>query len=421
MCRDSLNVTAAVSYSGKKGANRVSVASDFRIFIRVRWAWMLITAMFLYGIGVGILAPMNAVYLKDDIGLTKVEIAVVFMSSLLLNMVFTICVGFISDKLKSRKRIPMVAAVLCAAGLLLYMQADGFVLALLGMALATAPSGMIMGQMFAMARNHFTRWAPGIVEMSQLWLRATFSVGFFTGLLLGANIFLIASFQGVLWGNLFGYVALFAILVFYREVSVEPVSGKPKGGEPFSLVMLIALLLLLCADAIRGLYLPLVVNERFGDPRLASYIWSAQAIFELLFMTIAGYWAAKYGSIRIIILGGVCAFITYITYATVDYLPVFFIVQPLYSIFVSILLGVAMGYVQRMFLHRTGFGASVYVFITQTASLIGYVLPLMIKGITPNIFYIPAALVIVSLTTIVIFMFKEQKMKRITNRPQISH
>nr|WP_306220281.1 MFS transporter [Cohnella sp. WQ 127256] len=382
---------------------------------------MLITAMFLYGIGVGILAPMNAVYLKDDIGLTKVEIAVVFMSSLLLNMVFTICVGFISDKLKSRKRIPMVAAVLCAAGLLLYMQADGFVLALLGMALATAPSGMIMGQMFAMARNHFTRWAPGIVEMSQLWLRATFSVGFFTGLLLGANIFLIASFQGVLWGNLFGYVALFAILVFYREVSVEPVSGKPKGGEPFSLVMLIALLLLLCADAIRGLYLPLVVNERFGDPRLASYIWSAQAIFELLFMTIAGYWAAKYGSIRIIILGGVCAFITYITYATVDYLPVFFIVQPLYSIFVSILLGVAMGYVQRMFLHRTGFGASVYVFITQTASLIGYVLPLMIKGITPNIFYIPAALVIVSLTTIVIFMFKEQKMKRITNRPQISH
>ncbi|WP_256758031.1 MFS transporter [Cohnella sp. WQ 127256] len=399
----------------------MSVASDFRIFIRVRWAWMLITAMFLYGIGVGILAPMNAVYLKDDIGLTKVEIAVVFMSSLLLNMVFTICVGFISDKLKSRKRIPMVAAVLCAAGLLLYMQADGFVLALLGMALATAPSGMIMGQMFAMARNHFTRWAPGIVEMSQLWLRATFSVGFFTGLLLGANIFLIASFQGVLWGNLFGYVALFAILVFYREVSVEPVSGKPKGGEPFSLVMLIALLLLLCADAIRGLYLPLVVNERFGDPRLASYIWSAQAIFELLFMTIAGYWAAKYGSIRIIILGGVCAFITYITYATVDYLPVFFIVQPLYSIFVSILLGVAMGYVQRMFLHRTGFGASVYVFITQTASLIGYVLPLMIKGITPNIFYIPAALVIVSLTTIVIFMFKEQKMKRITNRPQISH
>lgn len=69
--------------------------------------------------------------------------------------------------------------------------------------------------------------------------------------------------------------------------------------------------------------MPLVVNERFGDPRLASYIWSAQAVFELLFMTLAGYWAAKYGSKRIIVLSSVCALVTYLTYATVDYLPVF--------------------------------------------------------------------------------------------------
>lgn len=37
-------------------------------------------------------------------------------------------------------------------------------------------------------------------------------------------------------------------------------------GEPFSLIMLFAILLLSCADAIRGLYLPLVVHELFGDP-----------------------------------------------------------------------------------------------------------------------------------------------------------
>ncbi|QMV44826.1 MFS transporter [Cohnella cholangitidis] len=369
---------------------------------------MLIAAMFLYGIGVGILAPMNAIYMQEGIGLTKNEIAVIFAASLLLNMTFTMSVGFMSDKLQRRKPIPMVAAFLCALGIGLYMQADGFAFALLGMALATAPSGMIMGQMFAMARNHFTRMAPNIVEMSQLWLRATFSVGFFTGLLLGANIYLVASFEGVLWGNLLGYAALLVLLFFYREVLAEPGSRSAKGGEPFSLVMLFALLLLSCADAIRGLYLPLVVNERFGDPRLASYIWSAQAVFELLFMTLAGYWAAKYGSKRIIVISSVCALVTYLTYTSVDYLPVFFIVQPVYSFFVSVLLGVAMGYVQRMFLHRAGFGASLYVFITQTASLVGFMLPVLIEGITPNIFYIPTALVLVSLAIMIPVMLREK-------------
>ncbi|MBB6675109.1 MFS transporter [Cohnella nanjingensis] len=374
----------------------MSISSDFRTFIRFRSVWVLIAAMFLYGVGVGILAPMNAIYLQNDVGLSKSQIAVVFSVSLLLNMALTISVGFFSDKLRRKKRIPLVAAGLCIVGILLYMRADSFGTALAGMSVAVAPSGMIMGQLFAMARNHFARLQPGIVEMAQLWLRTTYSVGFFAGLLLGANIFLIASFRGVLWGNLSGYVLLFALLLLYREALADPGAPPARGGEPFSLALLVALLLLLCADAIRGLYLPLVVNARFGDPRLMSYIWSTQAIFELIFMTLAGYWAARYGSRKVILFSGALALATYLVYATVDSLPVFFLMQPVYSFFVSVLYGVAMGVVQRMFLQRTGFGASLYVFISQTASLIGYFLPLTIEGVTPRIFYIPAALVLAS-------------------------
>lgn len=146
-----------------------------------------------------------------------------------MNMTITMSVGFLSDKLQRRKPIPMVAAFLCVLGIGLYMQADGFAFALLGMALATAPSGMIMGQMFAMARNHFTRMAPNIVEMSQLWLRATFSVGFFAGLLLGANIYLVASFEGVLWGNLLGYAGLLAILFFTARCLPNRAADRLKG------------------------------------------------------------------------------------------------------------------------------------------------------------------------------------------------
>ena len=74
-------------------------------------------------------------------------------------------------------------------------------------------------------------------------------------------------------------------------------------------------------------------------------------------------------------------------------LLVFFLVQPLYSFYVSVLYGVVMGYVQRMFHTRVGFGSSVYVFLFQMASLIGYALPFMIEGYKPQIFIIPTVLV----------------------------
>ncbi|MCR8643235.1 MFS transporter [Paenibacillus sp. N1-5-1-14] len=383
---------------------------DFHAFITVRGAWLLMITLFLYGIGTGILAPMNAIYMQDSIGLTKIQIVTVFATSLLLNMILTITVGLISDRFASKKPIPIVASILCMIGIGLYMQATSFVPALIGMVLATSPSGMIFGQLFALTRNHFQRLAPQVVEIAQIWMRATYSVGFFTGLLLGANLFLIGSFKAVLWGNISGYAALLILLLFYKEITIRVEhKSATANGEAFSLVMLLALLLLSCADAIRGLYLPLVVHELFGDPKIMSYVWSTQAVFELLFMTMAGYWAAKYGSKPVILLGGGFALITYITYTLSPSLPVVFMMQPLYSLFVSILYGVGMGYVQRMFIHRTGFGSSLYVAISQTASLIGYFLPLVIDGITPTIFAIPGGLVLLSLILMAKVIYTERR------------
>ncbi|UUZ79713.1 hypothetical protein LJK88_32150 [Paenibacillus sp. P26] len=56
------------------------------------------------------------------------------------------------------------------------------------------------GALFAMARAHFARKAEAILEMAMLWLRAGLSVGFFIGSLLGAGLYVITGFQGVLWG-----------------------------------------------------------------------------------------------------------------------------------------------------------------------------------------------------------------------------
>ncbi|MCG7408659.1 MFS transporter [Paenibacillus sp. ACRRX] len=378
----------------------MNVMSDMRKFLHVQGASLLLLALFCYGIGLGILAPMNSVYLSDSLGLSKGQIVSIFSISLVLNMIMTIMVGLVSDRIKSKKRLAIMAAALCLVGLIVYMRATTYGTALAGMCIASAPSGLIMGQLFAMSRNHFQRIAPEIVEIGQIWLRAGLSVGFFIGLLLGANLYLLADFRGVLWGNMAGYGMLLLLLLWYKEHEAVVDAESGAGGEAFSLIMLFALLLLSCADAIRGLYLPLVVKDLFGKPELMSYIWSVQAVFELMFMTLAGYWSARYGSRNVIWLGGIGALLTYTAYAFSSSLILFFLVQPLYSFFVSVLYGVAMGYVQRMFKHRTGFGSSLYVFISQSATFIGYMCPLFIAGYSPTIFVIPLLLVTVSLGVI---------------------
>lgn len=370
---------------------------DMVSFFRIPGAPPLIAGMFCYGIGLGILAPMNAVYMRDGIGLSKAEIASVFSIALLINMIVTLSVGVISDRIKRKKTLPLAACLSGMIGLAVYMGSDGYGLTLTGMILIVGPSGLIMGQLFAMARNHFMKKAADFFEMAQIWLRSTLSIGFFAGLLIGANVYLIADFRGILIGNFVGIACLFVLLLLYKEHG-GTVAGGVSQGEPFSLLMLVALLLLSCGDALRGLYLPLVVVQLFGKPELMSYLWSVQAVFELLFMTLAGYWAAQYGSMRIIRIAALFAVVVYVVYTFSPSIAFFFTVQPLYSFYVSVLFGVAMGYVQRMFHTRIGFGSSLYVVLTQTASLVGYLLPFLVQGYSPSIFYIPAALVAAALT-----------------------
>ncbi|MDB4866866.1 MAG: transporter, partial [Cohnella sp.] len=119
-----------------------------------------------------------------------------------------------------------------------------------------------------------------------------------------------------------------------------------------------------------------------------------------------------FGSKRIIFLGGSCALVAYFVYASASPIALFFAVQPVYSLFVSILYGVAMGYVQRMFINYTGFGASLYILITQAASLVGYLLPTMIKGISPYLFIIPILLVLPALLIIAKLLHGESKVAK---------
>lgn len=82
---------------------------------------------------------------------------------------------------------------------------------------------------------------------------------------------------------------MFFLLLKYKEHDPIDEETNESRAEEFSITMLFVVLLLACSDALRGLYLLLVIVDIFERPELMSYLWSVQAVFELFFMTFAGY------------------------------------------------------------------------------------------------------------------------------------
>ena len=378
----------------------MTLLAQLRRFMRIQGSWQLLLAMLAYGCGIGVLQPMNAIYLRDGIHLSKLEISAVVSIATVVNMGVTFFSGLWSDRIRRRKRLPLIASLCCAGGLIGYYHAAGFPAALGFYILSTTPAGIIAGQLYAMARSHFTQDAPDIVELGIVWLRTVMSAGFFFGLLLGAELFTLISFHGVILGNLVCYLLLFAVFLGYREREGTGVVAPRPAGMPIQWLVLFAILLILCCDSIRGLYFPLMVNALFKNPTLVSHLWSVQVIFEFIWMTLGGVAAERYGALRVVRWSGLAALFVYFVYALHPALPWLFAVQPVYSFFVSVESTVVMGVVQRMFLHRTGFGSSLFFVLNQSAALVGFMVPNLIPGFSPHIFYLPAALMTVSLVLV---------------------
>lgn len=386
----------------------MNVVYNLRRFFLIPGAWKLLCAMLVYGCGTGILTPMNAIYLKNGVHLTKLEISLVVSIAIVVNGTITLVSGILSDRLHQRKPLPVIASLLCVVGLYGYDHASTFVTALIFYVLATTPSGAIVGQLYAMARSHFVSEAPDIVEMALVWLRTLMSFGFFIGLLLGSVLYTAISFHGVIIGNLIAYAILFILFLAYRERHGGAVTQR-KAGTSVNWLVLISILIILCSDNIRGLYFPLMVDALYRNPVVVSHLWTVQVVFEFVWMTLGGIAAQRFGDTRVVMVGIICAISVYLTYALHPVLPLLFSAQPVYSLFVSVENTVAMGMIQRMFLHRSGFGSSLYFVLSQGASFIGYMIPNIIPGLSPHIFLIPTCLSSVAF----ILLFWQWKRSRI--------
>jgi MFS family permease len=129
-----------------------------------------------------------------------------------------------------------------------------------------------------------------------------------------------------------------------------------------------------------------------SDASIAPLMFGVTAAFELITMSLMGNLSGKIGEKSTIALGALVGALYYVIHSFSQSLPLLYLANAVYAIFVAVLYGVAMAYVQGLMEHRAGMGGSLYVSVLNVGSLVGILSPLLVTGYDQTLFIIPALL-----------------------------
>jgi MFS family permease len=373
---------------------------------------LLALCTFWLGVQAAAIAPLLPILISQWGGLDKGQVVVFFVISTLAGMVWNLTTGQLSDG-----RVPRWAVV-AAGALLTSVGTAGVTWAgppgqLYFFGALTGGNMVIMSQLFAVAQTSVMKpWARPARVVGLTVLRTGFSLGFIVGTGLASLLLLVLELRALFWvmtasGLALGAVAALVVIRTERWGATQPdpepeffdpgtMSAPPAPKPVFtwkSLVLpLVALSLMQGADRARMVYLPLVSFSVFQDARWAPLLFGITAATELITMVVVGSLAARIGERVTIVAGAVWGAVCFALMGLFPNLPVLFVTNVAYSVFVAMLLGVAMAYIQGLLVNRPGLGGSLFILTRNVGALIGTLVPLAVPGYSPLIFLLPAAL-----------------------------
>jgi SET family sugar efflux transporter-like MFS transporter len=364
------------------------------------------SCILLQGFLMAIVNPILPIVISNRIGLDKAGVTTFYLINTLIGVVITLTTGYLSDGTIARWKLVMVGGLVGAFGYF-------------GIGAATLPVhayiagplmvglGVLFPQLFAVAKAGVVAgWEREEQVMGITALRTLFSLGFIVGTAFSSVLARLMDFQaifflisgGIIFLAFYAARVLSIIEAHLRQQAIEINTGSashsPRIILPFTalIVPLLALIVLQGADSTRIAYLALIMFQLFQDASIAPLMFGTAATIELLTMSLLAYYASKVGEKKVIAAGSLVGAVYYFIMATTQSLPVMYVSQVLYAVFIAALLGVAMAYIQGLLAHRAGMGGSLYVAVLNVGSLVGILSPLLVTGYDQKIFLIPAIL-----------------------------
>ena len=379
--------------------------------LRTKFGLPLGLCILFQGVLFSIALPLLPIVISDKIGMDKSQVTLFFLLTTLAGVVVTLATGYLSDGAIARYKLILVCGAIGTLGYL-------------GIATATQPihvyiSGLIGVAMFVIFPQIFAVIKDGVVGdweteaqvMGITAMRTLFSFGFILGTGIASWLAQVMDIQAAFFlitGGAIALTAYGAVVMYQVEGHIARLAATPieisanQTAEargvilPMSalIIPLLALVVLQGAESTRRVYLSLVMFQSFNDASIAPLMFGITAAVELVMMGWTGYLASKIGEKSTIAIGALVGAAYFIVFSSTQSLPLLYLSNVWYAVFVAALLGVAMAYIQRLLSHRVGMGGSLYMAVLNVGSLVGILSPLLVEGYDQTIFVLPAILCI---------------------------
>lgn len=307
---------------------------------------------FFYFAGVGIYFPYFSLYLRENAGLSSVQVGLVISTWPLVGLITQPLWGYVADRTGRRTTVLTVITVGAALGFLMLGWVEGFVPLALTSCLVAVFSTAVVPVLFSISFGALRDDGPHAFGYTRVWG----TVGF---------LILVVAFpwwlhqQQALRGLvrvaggpsepgleiMFPLIALFAlaaavIALFFPSsaaVAERAASGQWRrllGHGPVLRLTLFTLLGYLFTQGPMVMF-PMYVRARGGSIDTVGQMWVFMVLLEIPLVLVSGRGLARYGARALLAAGAVAAGLRWILCAFSDDLPVIYAVQLLHGVVVA--------------------------------------------------------------------------------------
>ncbi|WP_320773085.1 sugar efflux transporter [Streptomyces sp. CRN 30] len=333
------------------------------------------------GVAGAFVVPTTSLFLTQAVAATPLMVGLFFAARSIAEIGTDVVVGAVSDRLRDRRTILVLTALLNASGALCYtFLRDYYALLVTGM-ICFGLGGACFGQLFAYTRDLAD--ARGVdAPFFNGFLRSVTSAAWVVGPPLAFWIIAEWSFT-VLYAVTAGLSLLAAVLCRWglpqpggpaaKDTGADP-SGTPADEEPppglrgmfagvglHTMLVLGSVVLLLGANAMYQINLPLHVTEELGmSAQFAGLLLGVSAAVEIPLLVLAGVWADRLGKRRLMIAAAVCATLFFSLLPFAEGRPALLALQPLNAAWAAVALNIPVVMLQDSLPGRAGTASALY-------------------------------------------------------------
>ena len=379
------------------------------VVLRSRLLRSALLALFCSGVATSASVPQLTTFFVTELGASLPVAGLYYLTNVTAPLV-GFALGRLSDRREDRLTLFRIGAVVGTAGWVAMAMSTEIWMPFVISVLALGVAGAAGAQVYAAARDELSRRPTPVDVEVMSTIRMAFTLGWVVGPVVGSVVGATFGLRAVLLGTAaFSALQLVPMIGIRAPRFPDPraASGtnprRPAGGwrELVPLLAFSALAILaISGDTIKFAYLPIYMSQHLGlSAGVRGAVIALQPVFELILMPIAARLAARFGALRVVLLGTLLGVLANLCYAFSTTATGLFVGQVLMAGLWAVIAGIGVTVAQQLYPRGVGVASSTFLSSVVFASTVGGLLGSAFVeafGI-PGVFVVPAVLCAVSL------------------------